>query len=131
MVAAPDQSAPPPARMIGRSARARISVARAMLKNAPILLLDEATSSLDSISEAYVQRSLARLMEGKTVIAIAHRLSTLRQMDRIVVMAAGRIIEEGNHAQLLSRGQHYLRLWEGQRAEAIDIGRICDGYDPP
>lgn len=98
--------------------RQRISVARAMLKGASILLLDEATSSLDPISEAYVQRSLTRLMEGKTVIAIAHRLSTLRQMDRIVVMAAGRIVEEGSHAQLLKRGQHYLQLWEGQRLSA-------------
>lgn len=102
--------------------RQRISIARAILKNAPILLLDEATSSLDPISEACVQRSLTRLMEGKSVIAIAHRLSTLRQMDRIVVMAAGRIVEEGSHAQLLNRGQYYRRLWEGQSDLQVPAG---------
>jgi ABC-type multidrug transport system fused ATPase/permease subunit len=92
------------------------------LKNAPILLLDEATSSLDPISEACVQRSLARFMEGKTVIAIAHRLSTLRQMDRIIVMAGGQIVEEGNHAQLMNRGQYYRRLWEGQSDLQVPAG---------
>ena len=92
------------------------------MKNAPVLLLDEATSSLDPISEACVQRNLTRLMEGKTVIAIAHRLSTLRQMDRIVVMAAGRIAEQGSHAQLLSRGQYYRRLWEGQTDLQVPAG---------
>jgi ATP-binding cassette, subfamily B, bacterial len=102
--------------------RQRISIARAILKNAPILLLDEATSSLDPISEACVQRSLTRFMEGKTVIAIAHRLSTLRQMDRIVVMADGQIVEEGNHAQLLNRGHYYRRLWEGQSDQQVPAG---------
>jgi ATP-binding cassette, subfamily B, bacterial len=97
--------------------RQRISIARAMLKDAPILLLDEATSSLDAVSEAYVQQSLAHLMEGKTVIAIAHRLSTLRQMDRILVIADGRIIEEGSHAELLRVGRHYRRIWEDQGAQ--------------
>jgi ATP-binding cassette subfamily B protein len=94
--------------------RQRVSIARAILKDAPILLLDEATSSLDASSEACVQRSLARLIQGKTVIAIAHRLSTLRQMDRIVVISDGRIIEEGSHAQLIGSGHHYRRLWEDQ-----------------
>jgi len=102
--------------------RQRISIARAILKNAPILLLDEATSSLDPISEACVQRNLTRLMEGKTVIAIAHRLSTLRQMDRIVVMAAGQIVEQGSHAQLLKHGQYYRRLWEGQSDLLVPAG---------
>jgi ATP-binding cassette subfamily B protein len=94
--------------------RQRVSIARAMLKDAPILLLDEATSSLDAISEAYLQQSLARLMQGKTVIAIAHRLSTLQQMDRIIVIADGRVIEEGRHAELLRSGHHYVRLWQDQ-----------------
>ena len=96
--------------------RQRISIARAILKNAPILLLDEATSGLDPTSKSYVQQSLARLMEGKTVIAVAHRLSTLQQMDRIIVIDEGRLVEEGSHAELLSSGDHYRRLWEDQTA---------------
>lgn len=97
--------------------RQRVSIARAILKDVPVLLLDEATSSLDASSEAYVQQSIARLMQGKTVIAIAHRLSTLRQMDRIVVIAGGRVIEEGRHEDLLSSGYHYRRLWEDHGAQ--------------
>jgi ABC-type multidrug transport system fused ATPase/permease subunit len=77
-------------------------------------LLDEATSALDPESEAFVQQSLARLMTGKTVIAIAHRLSTLRQMDRILVMSQGRIVEQGTHESLLASGQLYRRLWDAQ-----------------
>src|SRR3954469_11058852 len=80
--------------------RQRVSIARAILKNSPILLLDEATGSLDSTSEAQVQESLTCLMEGKTVIAIAHRFSALQQMDRIVVIADGCIVEEGSPAEL-------------------------------
>jgi len=99
--------------------RQRVSIARAILKNAPILLLDEATSALDAVSESQVQQSLARLMEGKTVIAIAHRLSTLQQMDRIVVIADGIIVEEGSHAELLTSGHHYRRLWEDRSALQI------------
>ena len=78
--------------------RQRIAIARVMLKDAPILLLDEATSALDSEVEAAIQASLNELMQGKTVIAIAHRLSTLRNFDRIVVMSAGRVIDDGMHA---------------------------------
>ena len=81
--------------------RQRIAIARAILKNAPILIFDEATSALDSESERHIQKSLANLMKGKTVLAIAHRLSTLREMDRILVFDKGRIIENGSHEQLL------------------------------
>ena len=92
----------------------RVAIARAMLKNAPILILDEATSALDSTSEQAIQKALHTLMEGKTVIAIAHRLSTLREMDRIVVLENGEITEDGNHNELLARKGHYAQLWEHQ-----------------
>lgn len=94
--------------------RQRIAIARAILKNAPILLLDEATSSLDSESEVAIQKALHELMHGKTVIAIAHRLSTLREMDRILVMDEGAIVEDGTHAELLERKGVYAALWEHQ-----------------
>lgn len=92
----------------------RIAIARAMLKNAPILVLDEATSALDSESEVAIQEALRELMLGKTVIAIAHRLSTLREMDRILVLQAGHIVEEGSHEMLRQAGGTYQRLWEHQ-----------------
>ena len=94
--------------------RQRIAIARAILKNAPVLLLDEATSSLDSESEAAIQAALHELMHGKTVIAIAHRLSTLREMDRIIVLQGGKIIEDGTHAELLKEHGLYAGLWEHQ-----------------
>jgi ATP-binding cassette subfamily B protein len=94
--------------------RQRIALARAILKDAPVLALDEATSALDSETEAAVQGALGRLMEGKTVIAIAHRLSTIARMDRIVVLDAGRIVEEGSHQELLDAGGLYARLWARQ-----------------
>ncbi len=94
--------------------RQRIAIARAMLKNAPILILDEATSALDSESEVAIQKALHTLMEDKTVIAIAHRLSTLREMDRIIVLEAGLIVEDGSHEQLKTAGGLYQRLWEHQ-----------------
>ena len=94
--------------------RQRIAIARALLKNAPILILDEATSALDSQNELFIQKSLKLVMHKKTTIAIAHRLSTLRNMDRIVVMNHGRIIESGSHAALLRRGGAYKKLWDMQ-----------------
>lgn len=92
----------------------RVAIARAMLKDAPILVLDEATSALDSESEVAIQKALEALMEGRTVIAIAHRLSTLRKMDRIIVMENGAIKEDGNHDSLAQSGGIYQRLWNHQ-----------------
>jgi ABC-type multidrug transport system fused ATPase/permease subunit len=92
----------------------RVAIARAMLKNSPILVLDEATSALDSESEVAIQTALHKLMEGKTVIAVAHRLSTLREMDRILVLENGTIIEDGSHETLKDAGGVYQRLWEHQ-----------------
>ncbi|MGV6803217.1 MAG: ABC transporter ATP-binding protein [Ruegeria sp.] len=94
--------------------RQRIALARAILKDAPILVLDEATSALDSEVEAAIQAALHRVMEGKTVLAIAHRLSTLSEMDRIIVLDQGRIVESGPHDALLSQGGLYARFWHRQ-----------------
>jgi ATP-binding cassette, subfamily B, multidrug efflux pump len=94
--------------------RQRVALARVVLKNAPILVLDEATSALDSEIEAAIQEQLDTLMQGKTVIAIAHRLSTIARMDRLVVMDAGRIVEQGTHTELLRLGGHYAKLWRRQ-----------------
>lgn len=94
--------------------RQRIAIARAILKNAPILIFDEATSALDSESERHIQKSLSHLMKGKTVIAIAHRLSTLREMDRIIVLEKGKIVEEGTHNSLLRKKGVYAKLYKMQ-----------------
>ena len=94
--------------------RQRIAIARAILKNAPILVLDEATSALDSESELAIQDALKELMKGKTVLAIAHRLSTLREMDRIVVIEGGSIVEDGSHDELMKKDGVYARLWASQ-----------------
>lgn len=101
--------------------RQRIAIARAILKNAPILILDEATSALDTESEMLVQQALNNLMIGRTTIVIAHRLSTVRRADRIIVMDAGRIAEMGTHQELLARGGIYRRLYELQFAEEEEV----------
>ncbi|MEQ8965733.1 MAG: ABC transporter transmembrane domain-containing protein [Azospirillaceae bacterium] len=97
--------------------RQRLSIARAMLKDAPILLLDEATSALDTESERLVQQALERLMAGRTTLIIAHRLSTVMNADRICVMDQGRIVETGSHAELIARGGLYARLWSLQTTD--------------
>ena len=99
--------------------RQRIAIARALLKNAPILMLDEATSALDSENEMLIQKSLQNAMKGKTTLVIAHRLSTLRNMDRIVVIKNGKIIESGSHKQLLRSGGAYRKLWDMQTGDSI------------
>lgn len=94
--------------------RQRIAIARAMLKNAPILILDEATSALDSVTERHIQEALHGLMMGRTTIVIAHRLSTLSEMDRILVFDKGQIIEDGKHQHLIQSNGHYARMWQMQ-----------------
>lgn len=102
--------------------RQRIAIARAMLKDAPILVLDEATSALDSESEALIQEALSNLMEGRTSIVVAHRLSTVAGLDRIVVLKDGKIIEQGTHQELLKRNGEYNKLWSRQSGAFLDEG---------
>ncbi len=99
--------------------RQRVSIARALLKNAPIVILDEATSALDSENEVLIQKSLQNAMKGKTALVIAHRLSTLRNMDRIIVIKNGKIVESGSHKQLLRFGGTYRKLWDMQTGGSI------------
>jgi ATP-binding cassette subfamily B protein len=94
--------------------RQRIAIARAILKDSPILILDEATSSLDSVTEKKIQLGLENLMKDRTVVVVAHRLSTISHMDRILVFDQGKIIEDGTHQQLLLRDSHYAHLWNMQ-----------------
>ena len=96
-----------------------------MLKNAPILLLDEATSALDSESERQVQAALTELMQGRTTLVIAHRLSTVVAADRIYVIENGSIIEAGNHAELLARGGRYAKLYALQFDDERQQGRLA------
>jgi len=100
--------------------RQRIAIARALLKNAPILILDEATSALDSESERHVQAALETLMQGRTTVVVAHRLSTIEKADRIVVLDLGRIVEVGNHRELIARGENYARFYHIQFAESVE-----------
>ncbi|MBQ2811456.1 MAG: ATP-binding cassette domain-containing protein, partial [Alphaproteobacteria bacterium] len=101
--------------MLSGGERQRIAIARAILKNAPILILDEATSALDSQSELYIQKSLKQLMKNKTVIAIAHRLSTLNEMDELIVLKKGKIVERGTHKQLLEDQGEYYKFYSLQQ----------------
>ena len=94
----------------------RIVLARSILKNAPIMIFDEATSALDSESEQIIQRALPEILGKQTAIVIAHRLSTVAGLDRIVVMHRGKIVEEGTHAQLLQQQGRYYSLWQKQIA---------------
>ncbi len=106
--------------------RQRIALARAILKDAPILVLDEATSALDSQVEASIQIALGRVMNNKTVLAIAHRLSTLSKMDRIIVMDSGCIVESGTHKKLLEIGGLYSKYWEHQSGGFIETQNVSD-----
>jgi subfamily B ATP-binding cassette protein MsbA len=94
--------------------RQRVALARVFLMNPAVVVLDEATSSLDTESERLVEDALERLLRGRTTLIIAHRLSTVRRADRVVVLDAGRVAEEGTHAELLARGGLYARLYQGQ-----------------
>jgi len=113
--------------------RQRIAIARVALKDAPVLVLDEATSALDSEVELAIQEQLLGLMEGKTVIAIAHRLSTIARMDRLVVLDAGRIVEQGTHEELLRLGGVYEKLWRHQSGGFLAHGAAAldTAVEPP
>lgn len=104
--------------------RQRLSIARAILKNAPILILDEATSQLDSITENDIQDSLWDLMQGKTTLVIAHRLSTLLHMDRIMVFNKGKIVENGSHSELIAKNGIYKSLWDAQVEGFLPDGQV-------
>ena len=100
--------------------RQRIAIARAILKDAPILVLDEATSALDSESEALIQEALSNLMEGRTAIVVAHRLSTIAGLDKIVVLKEGKIVEQGTHKELLAKKGEYAKLWSRQSGAFLE-----------
>ncbi len=107
--------------------RQRIAMARAILKDAPVLVLDEATSSVDNETELAIQRSLATICRGRTTIAIAHRLSTIRHADRIYVLDEGRVVEEGNHDELVARDGLYASLWRIQTGEGAEFESAPEG----
>jgi ATP-binding cassette subfamily B protein len=109
--------------------RQRISIARALLIDPPILILDEATSSVDSTTEKEIQKALDNLVRGRTTIAIAHRLSTLRQADRLVVLDRGQVVEVGSHNELMAREGAYFRLYQAQ-ARNVDTD-MDDNVETP
>jgi len=96
----------------------RVGIARTLLKNPPILLLDEATSALDTETESSIQDSLSEMGQGRTVITIAHRLSTVAEADEIIVLEGGVVSERGTHEELLAIGGRYSSMWDRQRSEA-------------
>jgi ABC-type multidrug transport system fused ATPase/permease subunit len=104
--------------------RQRIAIARALLKDSPILILDEATSALDNESEQKIQRELDELMKGRTTLVIAHRLTTVENADRIIVMDQGRIVEQGSHADLLARDGEYARLYNMNFDDSSDAAIV-------
>ena len=106
-------------RLLSGGERQRISIARAILKNAPIIILDEASASMDAENEARFQEALSNLIKDKTVITIAHRLRTVADADKIVVLEQGRIVEEGNFASLMEREGLFHRLWDKQTSTTI------------
>ena len=112
--------------------RQRIAIARTILRNPPILVLDEATSALDTQTERAVQEALERLAEGRTTIAIAHRLSTVRDADQIVVLDRGRVAERGRHGELLARNGLYADMWRRQQEAAREAERhVVEEEEPP
>lgn len=106
--------------MLSGGQRQRIAIARAVLKDAPILILDEATSALDSKSEKLIQASLTEVMKGRTTIVVAHRLSTIQKLDRIVVIENGKIAEQGSHNELVTKNGIYAKLWKHQSGGFIE-----------
>jgi ATP-binding cassette subfamily B protein len=104
--------------------RQRVAIARALLKDAPILVLDEATSSLDSVSERYITEAMGELMARRTTIVVAHRLSTIRRLDRILVVRDGRVVEDGAHDELLAAGGLYAELWSHQTGDLMDEAAV-------
>ena len=109
--------------------RQRLAMARAMLKNAPILLLDEATSALDAESERQVQVAMNKLMQGRTTLVIAHRLSTVTGADLIYVIDSGRVVEQGTHVELMARGGAYKRFYDLQFAEHEQASRTVQAAE--